>query len=173
MPSVGPRPTIGRDLPVTARRRSERARAACRSAGRRADTCCPIVAASAKRARRCMRRHRRRRPAGIALSAPASAITGTKRSRLANRLRNASSRPKITDGRKIVQSSPDAATIASASPLLRRYRLGPAGSALSALMWMSRRTPRRNAGRDHGAREDRRAPSGTCRRPFRSGFRRD
>ena len=53
-------------------------------------------------------------------SARASAITGAMRRSRANRLRNASSRPKITDGWTIVQSSPDAATAASASPLLRR-----------------------------------------------------
>ena len=37
----------------------------------------------------------------------------------ANRFRNRSSRPKITDGSKIVQSSPEATTAPSASPLLR------------------------------------------------------
>ena len=62
-------------------------------------------------------------------------------------------------GRKIVQRRPDAATIASAAPLVRWYCDGPAGSAPSALICSKRVTP---AGVARGRRAC--AASSTCAR---------
>ena len=52
-----------------------------------------------------------------------SAITGSSCCSLANRLRKTYLRPTMIDGWRIVHCRPDAATSASASPLLRWYRL--------------------------------------------------
>ena len=85
------------------RRRSGRARAACRSPGRTADTC--VRSSSSSSSARTM--HSATSPTYTGwkrVRAPASGITGAKRMSLANRLRKRSSRPKITDGSTIVQS---------------------------------------------------------------------
>ncbi len=53
---------------------------------------------------------------------------------VANVFRNLSSGPKTTEGWKMVQSSVEARTAASPSPLLRWYIEGPVESAPSELM---------------------------------------
>ena len=53
-------------------------------------------------------------------SAPASGITGDSFNNSAKRQNRPSPRPKITDGRKIVQRRPLACTAASAAPRVRK-----------------------------------------------------
>ena len=138
----GPSAMIGRALTGHRCRRSARARAACRSSGPQSGYVCPIVASMRERAHEALRRRRRRTPAGTASARAASAITGSKAQKLREQVEEAilADRRSPTAGRSSSRV-PRPTIAASASPLLRRYRLGPAGSALSALMCTSRRTP--------------------------------